>query len=209
MKDLYSILGIERGASDRDIKTAYRKRARECHPDHNKGREAEAAEEFKDVNSAYDILGDEDKRRAYDESGDAGAAEQSLTRIEVMLKATISALLARAEPGVNLLDALRGTLIGAMERKRDETKELRAEVERLTTFLDKQKRTKPGPNIFNLAIEEALHNKDLRLLACQADLADARDMHAYLAEYQNAALTLVDAFRERWAGHTFAIEGGG
>ena len=64
-KDLYNILGISKTASDSEIKSAYRKLARKYHPDLNKDNPA-AAEKFKEVSCAYDILGDKEKRKKYD-----------------------------------------------------------------------------------------------------------------------------------------------
>lgn len=68
-KDLYSVLGVSRGASDKDIKAAYRKLARKYHPDVNPGNKA-AEETFKTINGAYEVLSDPDKRKKYDEYGD-------------------------------------------------------------------------------------------------------------------------------------------
>ena len=67
MKDYYAILGVERSASDEDIKKAYRKLARKFHPDVSKEKGAE--EKFKDVAEAYQTLSDKDKRAAYDQLG--------------------------------------------------------------------------------------------------------------------------------------------
>ena len=64
-KDLYAILGVARTASEAEIKSAYRKLARKYHPDLNKDNK-DAAEKFKEVSAAYDILGDKDKRQKYD-----------------------------------------------------------------------------------------------------------------------------------------------
>jgi molecular chaperone DnaJ len=72
-RDYYQILGVERGASHDDIRKAYRKLARKYHPDINPGNK-EAENKFKDISVAYDVLGDEKKRKLYDEFGEAGLA---------------------------------------------------------------------------------------------------------------------------------------
>ena len=67
-KDYYAILGLSKGATDAEIKKAYRKLARKHHPDLNPGDKASEAK-FKEVNEANEVLGDADKRRKYDELG--------------------------------------------------------------------------------------------------------------------------------------------
>lgn len=70
-KDFYKVLGVEKNASDEDIKKAYRKLAMQHHPDRNKG-ESKAEEKFKEISEAYDVLKDPDKRAAYDRFGATG-----------------------------------------------------------------------------------------------------------------------------------------
>ncbi|MCA9563864.1 MAG: J domain-containing protein, partial [Myxococcales bacterium] len=66
--DLYGILGIARSATDKEIKAAYRKLAKQYHPDLNPGN-AEAEEKFKQVSAAFEVLGKPEKRKLYDEFG--------------------------------------------------------------------------------------------------------------------------------------------
>lgn len=72
-RDYYEILGIGRNATDEEIKRAFRKLAFTYHPDHN--REDGAEEKFKEVNEAYEVLFDPDKRAAYDRFGHGGTEE--------------------------------------------------------------------------------------------------------------------------------------
>src|SRR5207245_7993461 len=65
MRDPYEVLGVPRGASAAAIKSAYRKLAKKHHPDNNKN-DPKAAERFSEINSANEIIGDEDKRKAFD-----------------------------------------------------------------------------------------------------------------------------------------------
>ncbi|MDD5924757.1 MAG: molecular chaperone DnaJ [Ellagibacter isourolithinifaciens] len=66
-KDLYEILGVSKDASESEIKKAFRRRARELHPDVNKA--ADAEDQFKELNEAYDVLSDPNKRAQYDRFG--------------------------------------------------------------------------------------------------------------------------------------------
>ncbi len=67
-KDYYKILGVAKSASQADIKKAYRALAKKYHPDKTKGDKA-AEEQFKDISEAYEVLGDEEKRKQYDQLG--------------------------------------------------------------------------------------------------------------------------------------------
>lgn len=71
-QDYYKILGVPKGATEQEIKKAYRKMALQYHPDKHKG-DKEAEQKFKDINQAYEVLSDKQKRSAYDQFGEAGA----------------------------------------------------------------------------------------------------------------------------------------
>ena len=71
MADYYAVLGVARGASEDDVKKAYRKLAMQFHPDRNNGAK-DAEERFKEITEAYDVLRDPDKRALYDRYGEAG-----------------------------------------------------------------------------------------------------------------------------------------
>ena len=69
-RDFYEVLGVDRGADAAAIKSAFRRQAKTCHPDHNPGNE-EAELKFKELGEAYEILSDDEKRAAYDRFGHA------------------------------------------------------------------------------------------------------------------------------------------
>ncbi len=70
-RDYYEVLGVDRSASDKDIKKAYRRMAMKHHPDRNPG-DKEAEESFKEINEAFEVLSDGQKKAAYDQYGHAG-----------------------------------------------------------------------------------------------------------------------------------------
>jgi len=71
-KDYYEILGVSRDVDGKAVKRAYRRLAMKYHPDRNPGKEQEANERFKEINEAYAVLGDPEKRKQYDQFGTVG-----------------------------------------------------------------------------------------------------------------------------------------
>ena len=68
-KDYYKVLGIQRSASSDEIKKAYRKLALKWHPDKNPDNQEEAQSKFQEINAAFEILSDPEKKKTYDQFG--------------------------------------------------------------------------------------------------------------------------------------------
>lgn len=70
-RDYYEVLGVSKNATEAEIKTAYRHKAKECHPDLHPDDKA-AEERFKEINEAYEVLSDANRRARYDQFGHEG-----------------------------------------------------------------------------------------------------------------------------------------
>jgi curved DNA-binding protein len=75
-KDYYDVLGVKKTATEEEIKKSYRALAMKYHPDRNPGNKKEAEERFKEINEAYAVLSDKDKRRQYDQFGPSGFSQR-------------------------------------------------------------------------------------------------------------------------------------
>src|SRR5215471_21031114 len=80
-KDFYDTLGVNRSASDKEIRSAYRKLARKLHPDVNPNDKASESR-FKEINAAYDVLSDKDKRAKYDKYGENWEHADDIERMQ-------------------------------------------------------------------------------------------------------------------------------
>ena len=81
-EDPYKVLDVSQGSSADEIKKAFRKKAMQYHPDRNQG-DSSAEQKFKEVNEAYDILKDDQKRAAYDQFGHAAFDGNNLSLIHI------------------------------------------------------------------------------------------------------------------------------
>ena len=117
MRDLYEVLGVGRNASAEEIKKAYRKLARRYHPDVNPG-SPDTAKQFREIQEAYAVLSDADKRRQYDEFGtvDEAAAAARASRARWTARAAPGGFGFRTVEGFADLGDIFGSLFGGFGR---------------------------------------------------------------------------------------------
>lgn len=111
MEDYYKILGVPRTATEEEIKKAYRKLAKENHPDYNPNNK-EAEERTKEINEAYATLGDKDKKKAYDAKLNFQNSGPSINRTQTTTRGTVPSW----DPIINFGDLL-GDLISGINQK--------------------------------------------------------------------------------------------
>jgi curved DNA-binding protein len=139
-RDLYKILGVERSASEQDIRKAYRRLARKHHPDVNPN-DPKAEELFKEASYAYEILSDAQKRKLYDEFGEQGVAagfdpERARQYTHWREQAGRSPYSESFRTDVDLEDLLSGLFGGGARRSRGPTRGEDASGEVWVDFMD-------------------------------------------------------------------------
>merc|ERR1712000_549606 len=112
-RDFYKILGIQRDATDRQIKKAYRTLSKKWHPDKNSSPEAKT--KFADISAAYEALSDEEKRRIYDQEGEEGLSQEAQGRGGRNQKQQFPAL--HIELPITLKDIYNGRTFRIMNKK--------------------------------------------------------------------------------------------
>ncbi len=117
-KSYYETLGINRNATEKEIKQAFRKLARKCHPDVNPANQ-EAEARFKEINEAYEVISDKAKRQKYDQYGEQWQHAEQFARSQTGAPFGFRQSRTRTSPFAEMdLDSLFGNLFGGNERRR-------------------------------------------------------------------------------------------
>jgi DnaJ-class molecular chaperone len=183
MKDLYSVLGVAKDATQKDIKQAFKKLAGKHHPDREGGDEGK----FKEIQKAYDILNNEDKRKRYDATGETGSdniRQAALARIAEAINTLVQQNITR----LDTVDII-GTLTSGISKDiKHNEEQIRVISERLS-FLNNNIKRATGDIIkgvfednikaYNSTIEQAKRNIELcnEALSILEDCDYSYDIH--------------------------------
>src|SRR6476646_8700396 len=113
MRDPYEVLGVSKGANEADIKSAYRRMAKKLHPDANK-HDPKAASRFAELNAAYEIVGDGDKRKAFDRGEIDAEASRASRASKVTARSLVAVVFSRAAVG-SLKASASGPMASAVQ----------------------------------------------------------------------------------------------
>lgn len=173
----YDTLGVTPEASDKDIKTAYRKAAHKTHPDRDGG----DAEAFHDIALAYDILSDPGRRQRYDQTGDTqDEAKPRLSRAETTLVTIFNKIIDDGAKG-DIVGKVRdiiahGRAVGKQERRKTQGRISR--LEKLQDRVDAK-----GDNLFAMTLEHKLGDERHHLESIESELTLSDEIEELLDGY--------------------------
>ena len=160
-KDYYEVLGVNVGMDRSGIKAAYRKLAMEYHPDRNLDETTSvkdyAAERFKEVTEAWEVLGDNDKRKEYDETGECGVANQLDQEAEACLINLFLTLVMQGQFQVkNYLPIIERSLRGQLENRIEDDDEIEGQLTKIEVLAKTIVVDEGEVNVLLMAVEDQL-----------------------------------------------------
>lgn len=182
MPDLYETLGVDRSASQSEIRRAYRNRAKKVHPDAGGD-----PEEFRSICMALAVLGDPERRRKYDETGTAEAEPDTREAVALNTIAGTLDILVNQSPnpfGVDLIATLKGQFRQAEQQGRNQKTQTTARAERWSRLAEKFTRKSDGDNMLaSIARGKAVEAQRI-VEACDVELAKLELCLKILDEYE-------------------------
>lgn len=178
-KNLYEDLGVGKDASPEEIKQAYKKLAKENHPDTGGN-----TEKFQEVSHAYSVLKDPGKRSDYDSHGEE--RDQSDQSYHI-LTGIFETLLSKSEdlpPDFNILEEMKNILDQMIRKIRNDRKQINNHVKRYKKLLKRFKRKKAGSNFFVLALEKKIREGTNRVNSATKARTDAKKARNLLNDYE-------------------------
>lgn len=179
MTSLYTILDVENDASQEDIKKAYRKKAQAHHPDKEGGDE----ELFKEIQKAYEILSDANKRKHYDETGEESKDNLNNEVIESLIGIVLNVIQGNDVKRNNILATAITLVNRQQDTHRSKRKQATLEHERLVEAARRITCVKGKENILKLAIESQANRIKLAMREIDKVLAIGEEILVVIADY--------------------------
>lgn len=179
---LYDDLGVGKNASFEEIRSAYRRRARECHPDLGGDRE-----EFERIQNAHDVLADADRRARYDQTGDtAEEPDNHFSELTAVIIAAFDHVLAQAGAKFREHDLIvhtRGVLRGQKRGIEASIAGAAEEMAKLEELVERLKFEGAGPDILSGTLRQRIRNQDEWIRSAEHKVEQIDQAVEYLAAY--------------------------
>jgi curved DNA-binding protein CbpA len=175
--DPYAVLGLERTATQEEVKAAYRSESQKAHPDRAGG----SAERMTEVNRAYQILGDPEDRAEFDRTGGTGAKASVEAKARDLMISLLKMILRGTPPGVDIVQLLRDGLVNQRKGCRESRMKTQSD---LALLRDRLRRLKgPPENFLETAILQEIARGEEHLPVYDADEAVLVKAFEILAQY--------------------------
>lgn len=165
-RSLYDELGVDPKADASAIERAYRRRAQRAHPD-----KGGSTEEFHAVQLAYDVLSDEERRKRYDETGEAHEPPQAQQAVSVISNMVIQFVDAADLDHDDMVEAMKRTVAGQMQRSAGEISRLREKIKKRERALRRIRHRGHGMNILASALKADLKGIERAIKTMEKDIA--------------------------------------
>lgn len=165
-RSLYDELGVDKDADAGAIARAYRRRAQRAHPD-----KGGSTEEFHAVQLAYDVLSDEERRKRYDETGEAHEPPQAQQAVSVISNMVIQFVDAADLDHDDMVEAMKRTVAGQMQRSAGEISRLREKIKKRERALRRIRHRGQGLNILGAALKADLKGIERAIKSMERDIA--------------------------------------
>lgn len=184
MKNLYEILGIDKGADSGTVKKAYRKKAQKLHPDKEEGDK----EQFQELVAAYEVLIDDARRKKYDETGDIGSKVSDDSEALRSLVAVIFGLIDKVDDVryVNLIEEAKGLVQEGLRVQAERIVELEESI-KVREEVNRRLKKKEGHNVLADALQSDMEKRKQGVVAMRDNLDTGKALVAMLDEYEYQA----------------------
>ena len=177
---LYNELGVPKNSDKDTIKRAYRRKAKKHHPDTPNGNK----EAFMAIQRAYDVLGDDERRKRYDETGDDGQGQRQPSRVENLCSLMIGIALQKDPDTTDLIDAARGVVRESLNDLLRDKARSDAKADKFRRAAKRTKLKRPGDNVIAAAFERQAETEQCNAVRTQSAMDEFNAVAKLLDDYE-------------------------
>jgi curved DNA-binding protein CbpA len=186
---LYEILGVAMTATSAEIKKAYRRLAQKSHPDRGGN-----ADEFHQIQKAYEVLSDNDRRAHYDQTGQ-DEQQQSLSSVAFEKVAELFISIISDSTSGNIIDRCRSKIEKKVQAVTGASKQAEKETAKLLKLLDRVTHKNGGENIFAMVVQAKINSLESDIERAKVELELLSEMKAIINEHEDTAPEIIQESR--------------